>query len=228
VAGIPLIRAARGLKPVLLILAFTFLFTSFTFSASSLDTVTYDAFSFFSLEFAVPQTIAFIGGFGIVPLGILRGLYFALRITLLVSVTTLLTFTTSIVSLTDAIASFLSPLRLIRVPVEDLAMMFTIGLRFIPLTAAEVEKIMVAQTARGVRFDRGGLIKRARAYIPVMVPLFVNLFRRADELAAAMESRCYEGAGRTRLKVARLTAGDLIVGLCGSATFIALGVASLL
>ncbi|MCL1891623.1 MAG: energy-coupling factor transporter transmembrane protein EcfT [Coriobacteriia bacterium] len=228
VAGIPLARAVRGLFPVLFILAFTFLFNAFTFTATPAQSVAFDTVSLFGTALEVPQSISLIGGFGIVPLGVVRGLYFALRITLLVSVTTLLTFTSSIVALTDAISSLLSPLRFVGVPVEDVAMMFTIALRFIPLTTAEVEKIMVAQSSRGVRFDQGGLIKRARAYVPVMVPLFVNLFKRADELAAAMESRCYEGAGRTRLKVSRLAARDWVVGLAGTAFFVALGVLSLL
>jgi len=223
-ARIPLIRAARGLKPVLLILAFTFLFNAFTFSAASLDNLTYDSFTFLGAEYLLPHTVSLIGGFGIVPLGVSRGLYFALRITLLVSVTSLLTFTSSIVALTDAITSLLSPLRVIKVPVEDVAMMFTIALRFIPLTTAEVEKIMVAQTARGVRFDKGGLIKRARAYVPVMVPLFVNLFKRADELAAAMEGRCYQGKGRTKLNDARLAVGDILIGLIGTLLLIVLGI----
>ena len=228
IAGIPLARAVRGLKPVLFILAFTFLFNSFTFSAESIENVSYDAFLFLGTEYAVPHTVSLIGGFGIVPLGILRGLFFVLRITLLVSVTTLLTFTSSIVALTDAISSLLAPLRFLRVPVEDVAMMFTIALRFIPLTAAEVEKIMVAQIARGVRFDQGGLLKRARAYVPVMIPLFVNLFRRADELASAMESRCYIGAGRTRLNKKRLVLSDLAIGLIGTVSLVALGLVGLL
>ena len=242
-AGIPLARAARGLKPVLLILAFTFLFNAFTFGAlgtegafveeisadvPAAEGLMYDTLSFFGAEYTVPHSIALIGSFGIVPLGVLRGLYYALRITLLVSITSLLTFTSSIVSLTDAISSLLSPLRVLKVPVEDIAMMFTIALRFIPVTAAEVEKIMVAQASRGVRFDKGGPIKRVHAYVPVMVPLFVNLFKRADELGAAMESRCYVGKGRTQLKVTHLGINDLLIGLLGTALFVAVGVLSLL
>lgn len=223
-AKIPLKRAARGLKPVLFILAFTFLFNAFTFAAADADNITYDTVTLFGTEYLIPHTVSLIKNFGVVPPGVVRGLYFALRITLLVSITSLLTFTSSIVSLTDALTSILRPLRLVRVPVEDVAMMFTIALRFIPLTTEEVEKIMVAQTARGANFSKGGLIKRARALVPVMVPLFVNLFKRADDLAAAMEGRCYQGAGRTTLNETKLRPSDLVIALIGTALLITLGI----
>ncbi|MDR3053728.1 MAG: energy-coupling factor transporter transmembrane protein EcfT [Coriobacteriales bacterium] len=215
IAGVPLKRAARGFKPVLLILAFTFFANALTFSAVPFDPATASD---------IPQSIALIGSFGVRPFGALQGLYFVLRIAALVSITSLLTFTSSVVSLADAITKLLAPLRLLRVPVEDIATMFSIALRFIPLTAEEAEKIMVAQSARGVRFDQGGPLKRARAWVPVMIPLFVNLFRRADELAAAMESRCYVGKGRTHLKVVVLQARDLVTGCVGTALLIVIGV----
>lgn len=104
-------------------------------------------------------------------------------------------------------------------------MMLTVALRFIPTTAEEAEKIIVAQVARGARFDTGGLIKRARAYVPVLVPLFVNLFRRADELATAMEARCYRGGeGRTRFTESRMTATDWVALALGGITMISTGV----
>ncbi len=116
-----------------------------------------------------------------------------------------LTYTTTPIELTDAIESLLSPLRLIRLPVHEFAMMMTIALRFIPTLMEETSKIMNAQKARGVDFSEGGLIKRAKALIPILIPLFVSSFRRADELALAMECRCYRGGkGRTKMTVHRL------------------------
>ncbi|MBU4555480.1 MAG: energy-coupling factor transporter transmembrane protein EcfT, partial [Actinobacteria bacterium] len=150
------------------------------------------------------------------------GVFFALRIVLLVMGTSLVTLTTSPVQLTDGLERVLSPLERFRVPVGELAMMLTIALRFIPTTAEEAEKIIVAQTARGARFDKGGIIKRARAYVPVLVPLFVSLFRRADELATAMETRCYRGGtGRTRLHLSVLGRSDWGIMLLSSAVMLA-------
>lgn len=253
VARIPARRALRGLKPVLFILAFTFLANALTFGALDPATPTEQAAAqaaaagtasaemaleshavqqatllslpWFGLDFSldVPQSIPLIGSFGIRPLGIVRGLYFALRISLLVLVTSLLTYTTSVVSLTDAIGKLLAPLRAVRVPVEDIAMVFTIALRFIPLTASEAEKLVVAQSARGARFNQGGPLTRIRAWIPVMIPLFVNLFRRADHLAQAMESRCYVGRGRTQLAHGHLTGRDAAWAVCGSALLVGIG-----
>jgi energy-coupling factor transport system permease protein len=157
-----------------------------------------------------------LGPIGISGPGLSRGLFFAVRIVLLVLGTSLVTLTTSPVALTDALSRLMGPLRFVRVPVDDVAMMFSIALRFIPTTAEEAEKIIVAQTARGAVFDEGGPVKRARAWVPVLVPLFVNLFRRADDLAIAMESRCYTGRGRTRLHEARMRVVDwaaLVVGV---------------
>ena len=217
---IPFRLAFRGLKPILLLLIFTFLANSLTLSALpwgqaplAPDTGPFD----------IPQSIALIGGFGIRPLGVLRGLYFALRIILLVSVTGLLTYTTPVVALADGIVALMRPLARLKVPTEDIAMMFSIALRFIPITAEEAEKVMVAQSARGAVFTKGGPIKRARAWIPVIIPLFVNLFRRADELASAMETRCYTGKGRTHLRSAKLAAFDLIAALVGATALITLG-----
>ncbi|MCL2806844.1 MAG: energy-coupling factor transporter transmembrane protein EcfT [Coriobacteriia bacterium] len=254
VACIPVRMALRGLKPIFFILVFTFLANALTFSASEtalvaghmavgavpLDNATAEAmqtayaeerYQLLSLPFVgqvffldLPQSVPLIGSFGIKPLGIIKGLYFVLRISLLVLTTSLLTYTTSIVSLTDAISKLLAPLRAFKVPVEDIAMVFTIALRFIPLTASEAEKLMVAQSARGATFNQGGLVKRAKAWIPVMIPLFVNLFRRADHLAQAMESRCYVGRGRTQLAHSRIKGTDICWAVIGSAVLIAIGI----
>ncbi|MCL2491303.1 MAG: energy-coupling factor transporter transmembrane protein EcfT [Coriobacteriia bacterium] len=141
-----------------------------------------------------------VSGLGISYPGALRGLYFMLRLLALVSATTLIALTTSPVSLTDAITSILSPLRVLHVPVDDIALVFSIALRFIPTIADEAERIVLAQTARGAQFTTGSILTKVKAWIPVLVPLLVQLFRRADNLALAMESRCYTGEGRTRLR----------------------------
>jgi energy-coupling factor transport system permease protein len=109
----------------------------------------------------------------------------------------------------------LRPLRVVRFPVDDAAMMMSIALRFMPTTAEEAERIVVAQTARGARFSEGGPVARARAWVPVLVPLFVRLFRRADDLAIAMEARCYRGEGRTRLREPRMRTADWVTLVMG-------------
>jgi len=220
IAKIPLRRAFRGLKPILILLVFTFLANALTLSALPWgEAPLVEGAGILS----IPESIALIGSFGVKTMGTLRGLYFALRIILLVCSTSLLTYTTPIVSLTDALVSLMRPLARLRVPTEDIAMMLSIALRFIPITAEEAEKIMVAQSARGAVFNRGGLIRRAKAWIPVMIPLFVSLFRRADELAKAMDGRCYTGQGRTHLRVVELKAHDLVIGVIGALALILLG-----
>ena len=148
-----------------------------------------------------------------------------LRIVMLVAGTFLLTYTTSPISLTDGLESLLSPLKRIRFPVHELAMMMSIALRFIPTLIEETDKIISAQKARGADFETGGLIRRAKALLPVLVPLFVSAFRRADELAVAMECRCYHGGeGRTRMKQMKLHGRDLVSGLATAAVFVAAAV----
>ena len=133
------------------------------------------------------------------------------RIICLIVGTSLLTYTTSPIDLTDAIERLLSPLKKIKVPVHELAMMMTIALRFIPTLIEETDKIMSAQKARGADMETGSLIQRAKALIPVLIPLFVSSFRRAEELALAMECRCYHGGeGRTRMKQLKTSAVDYI------------------
>ena len=149
--------------------------------------------------------------------GLEAAFFMVLRIMLLICGTFLLTYTTSPIALTDALERLLSPLKKIKVPVHELAMMMSIALRFIPTLIEETDKIMSAQKARGADFETGSLIRRAKALIPILVPLFVSAFRRADELATAMECRCYHGGnGRTRLKVLRFGANDLIAFLVGA------------
>ena len=143
--------------------------------------------------------------------GLDRAFKMVLRIVLLVTGTFLLTYTTSPLSLTDGLERLLSPLKKLHVPVHEMTLMMSMALRFIPTLIEETDKIMSAQKARGADFETGGLVQRAKALIPVLVPLFVSAFRRADELAVAMECRCYNGGeGRTRMKVLRFTSADII------------------
>ncbi len=146
--------------------------------------------------------------------GIYSAFFLVLRVTTLVAGTSLLTLTTTPVALTDALELMLSPLKRIKFPAHELAMMMTIALRFIPTLIEEADKIMKAQLARGADFESGNILRRAKAMLPVLIPLFVNSFRRADELAMAMESRCYHGGeGRTRMRVLRFALGDLWAAL---------------
>ena len=141
-------------------------------------------------------------------------MHYCLRLLFLVIGTSLLTLTTSPVSLSDGLELLLSPLKVIHFPAHELAMMMTIALRFIPTLLEEADKIMKAQMARGADFESGNLLARAKAMVPLLVPLFVSAFRRAGDLATAMESRCYRGGeGRTRLRVLKLTRADLYASL---------------
>lgn len=206
VSGVPLRLVARGLRAISFLLVFTLLAHALRWNPAT-------------------ETVLRFGPVGVDGAGALTGLFFAVRIVLLVLGTSLITLTTSPVQLTDGLERIMSPLRLLRVPVGELAMMLTIALRFIPTTAEEAEKILVAQSARGARFDSGGPLARARAYLPVLVPLFVNLFRRADELATAMETRCYRGGvGRTRLHLSVMTLKDWVTMLAGVAIMLAVAV----
>ena len=143
--------------------------------------------------------------------GVSTAVFMTVRIICLIVGTSLLTYTTSPIDLTDAIERLLSPLKKLHVPVHELAMMMTIALRFIPTLIEETDKIMSAQKARGAQLETGSLMQRARALVPVLIPLFVSSFRRAEELALAMECRCYHGGeGRTRMKQLKTSAVDYI------------------
>ena len=142
--------------------------------------------------------------------GVINAVLIVLRIVLLIVATSVfMTYTTTPLALTDALEHLLSPLKKIRVPVHEFAMMMTIALRFIPPLIDETHKIINAQTARGADFSSGSIVKRAKALIPILIPLFISAFRRADELATAMECRCYTGGeGRTRMNVPKTAAKD--------------------
>ena len=150
--------------------------------------------------------------------GVERSVQMILRIILLIAGTFLLTYTTSPMALTDGMERLLSPLKKIGLPIHEITMMMSMALRFIPTLIEETDKIMSAQKARGADFENGSLLQRAKALLPILVPLFVSSFRRADELAVAMESRCYHGgSGRTRMKQLRFSRGDLWALLLGAA-----------
>jgi len=193
---IPLSFVVRVLRPVLIIAAFTLIVNSFTVLPAGAP-VTEGTFA--------------LGRIGITADGFIRGTFFVTRLGLVMLSTSLVTLTTSPVSLTDGMASLMRPLRRVGVPVDDVATMMSIALRFIPTIADEVDRIVTAQTARGARFEDGRLIDRMRAWIPVLIPLFVQMFRRADTLAMAMEARCYGSATRTRLREIRLRTSDVAV-----------------
>lgn len=148
--------------------------------------------------------------------GLAKAAMMSLRIILLIVGTFMLTYTTSPIALTDGLEIMLNPLKKIKVPVHEMAMMMSMALRFIPTLIEETDKIMSAQKARGADFETGSLAQRAKALLPILVPLFVSAFRRADELAVAMESRCYHGgSGRTRMKQLRMQGIDIGALLLG-------------
>ncbi len=201
VSRVPPRVALRGLRSVAIILTFTLVAHTLRWGADPSD------------------ALLSLGRLHVSAEGLLTGTFFALRIVVLVVGTSLLTLTTSPVDLAEGLERLMRPLARVRFPAHDVAMMMSVALRFIPATAEEAERIVIAQTARGARFGQGGPVRRARAYLPVLVPLFVGLFRRADRLATAMEARCYRGGeGRTRLREARMSAQDWVVTATGTAT----------
>ena len=190
-ANVPFRMLLRGLKPLRLIIILTFLLNLFFTPGETVW-----------VEFWIIR---------VTREAFLQALFYSLRLVFLVLGTSMLTLTTSPVALSDGIEILLTPLKKIHFPAHELAMMMTIALRFIPTLLEETDKIMKAQMARGADFESGNLISRAKAMVPLLVPLFVSAFRRAGDLAMAMESRCYHGGeGRTRLRVLKITRGDWI------------------
>ncbi len=189
VSSIPLKSIVRGMKPLVFILVFTGLLNIF---------------------FTAGETVLVqFWGITITLEGIVRAFFMVIRILMLITGTFLLTYTTSPISLTDGLESLMSPLKALHVPVHELSMMMCIALRFIPTLIEETDKIMSAQKARGADFESGSLIDRVQALVPILVPLFISAFRRADELATAMECRCYQGGdGRTKMKLLRYKSND--------------------
>ena len=153
--------------------------------------------------------------------GLHNAIFVTIRIATLVLISSVLTFTTSPSDLTDALEKLMKPLAFFHVKVHEIAMMMTIALRFLPILTQETNKIMMAQMARGADFETGGIIRRAKAMVPILVPLFVSAFRRANDLAMAMEARCYHGgSGRTRMKPLKYRRADWIA-LSGAALYLA-------
>ena len=171
-----------------------------------------------NLFYGQGEPIAQFWIFKITKSGLENAIFMVLRISLLVAGTFMLTYTTSPISLTDGLESLLSPLKKLHAPVHELSMMMSIALRFIPTLIEETDKIMSAQKARGADFESGNLLSRAKAMVPILVPLFISAFRRADELATAMECRCYHGGeGRTKLSELHYQTRDWVAYLTGAA-----------
>ena len=205
VSKIPFKFVLKGLKPLIFIIVFTGILNVFMTDGRTAFTIPFTPFR------ATWE-------------GIRLAVFIIVRLVLLIMGTSILTLTSSPISLTDGIEHLLSPLNKIKMPVHELAMMMTIAIRFIPTLLEETEKIMKAQTARGADFESGNILKRAKALVPLLVPLFISAFRRADELAMAMESRCYHGGnGRTRMKQLKFESVDYIC-LSVSAAFFAAGI----
>ncbi len=195
VAGIPFSYALCGLKPMLPVLVLMWVFQLFLYSTAEAEVL----FSWWL--------------FTATDKGLHMGNLITLRVLFLFTVTTILTLTTSIVNLTDGLESLLKPLRKIGLPSQELVMTMVIALRFVLILAEELDKIVKAQMARGVAFDRGNFIQKTRKVFPVFLPLFINAFKRAEELIVAMEARSYSGGkGRTKMKTLHPGRIDLAAG----------------
>lgn len=207
ISKIPPVMILRSLKPVVPIIVFTSVLNMFFIDGRVL-------FQWWILKLTAE--------------GVKTAVFMSVRIVCLIAGTSLLTYTTSPIALTDGIERLCNPLKRFKLPVHELAMMMTIALRFVPTLLEETEKIMAAQKARGADMESGGLVQRIKALIPVLIPLFVSAFRRAFDLATAMESRCYNGgSGRTKMKVLKLGRVDFTsIALCVLflAAFIALNI----
>lgn len=190
---VPFKFVIRGLRPILMIILITFII---------------------NILMTPGKILLQVGFIKITEEGLRQAGFMAIRLTLLIMGTSLLTLTTSPIILTDGIESLLSPFKRFGLPAHELAMMMTIALRFIPTLLDETEKIMKAQKSRGADFESGNLVSRAKNLVPLLVPLFVSAFRRADELAMAMEARCYRGGeNRTRMRQLKISKGDYVASV---------------
>lgn len=190
ISKVPLKFILKGIKPLFFIILITFTINVFMTKG---------------------EVLVELGPLVVTKEGLSQAVFMALRLVFLITGTSLLTLTTSPIVLTDGIEKLLSPFKRIGLPAHELAMMMTIALRFIPTLLEETDKIMKAQMARGADFESGNILRRAKNLVPLLVPLFINAFRRADELATAMEARCYRGGeNRTRLNELRLKRVDFI------------------
>ena len=195
IAKLPIKFILKGLRPLMFIILITF---------------------FINIFLTQGEVIVELGPISITKQGLSQASFMALRLIFLITGTSLLTLTTSPISLTDGIEKLLLPFSKVGLPAHELAMMMTIALRFIPTLLEETDKIMKAQMARGADFESGNILRRARNLVPLLVPLFINSFRRADDLATAMEARCYRGGeGRTRLNELKLEKHDIVIFIGG-------------
>lgn len=200
ISGVPLKYTLRGLKPLLVIIILSTVINIFNTDGTPISNIV--PFKYITYK------------------GLIVAAKLSVRLVLVVVSGSLLTFTTTPIMLTDGIEKLLNPLKRIGVPAHELAMMMSIALRFIPTLLEETDKIMKAQASRGADFDTGNLVQRAKSFVPVLVPLFVSAFRRADELATAMEARCYRGGtGRTRMRQLQLTGADFRIILTSAVFF---------
>ncbi|MEG0503497.1 MAG: energy-coupling factor transporter transmembrane component T [Raoultibacter sp.] len=221
---IPFGRMAKLLIPVYVILAFTLVFNSFALDVANVGSA-YGIGEVSAGALSGVAPIPLIGSFGFVPEGFARGSFYVLRIIFLVLASFVVSFTTTSNDLTDALNDFLKPLRVFKVPTHDIATMISIALRFIPITAEEFESVRAAQWARGAAFSEGSLMDRLRAWQTVLIPLFVGLFRRADSLALAMESRCYGiGVAQTKLDPRAISLSSAAILFAGLTVCIGLSV----
>lgn len=196
VAGISFKYAIRGMKPVLYIIIFTMVLNMF---------------------FTKGNVLLSIGPAKITEEGLILAAVVSIRVFLLIASASIMTYTTTPITLTDGIEKLMKPLNKVKFPVHEMAMMMTIALRFIPTLIDETDKIMKAQAARGADIGSGNLLARAKSFIPVLIPLFVSSFRRADDLAVAMEARCYRGSeGRTSMRILKFSSIDvaILAGFC--------------
>ena len=204
VSRVPLLLMLKALKPLSWIIAFTFV----------IHLVSTPGDAFFHVWL-----------FDLTWQGAAKGFFIALRLALLILLSALLTYTTSPLALTDALETLMQPVKRVGVPAHEIAMMMTIALRFVPTLIEEADKIMKAQQARGADLTEGSVIERVKGFVPVLVPLFISAFRRADDLALAMEARCYRGGvGRTQMKALRISSIDYVAYAFGALFFAALAV----
>ena len=193
ISKVPFKFIAKGLKPIMVLIIFTMIVNAFATPGTAI-------FSVWKLTMTYE--------------GVDRAVFMAIRLVLLIFGSSLLTLSTKPIQLTDGLEKLFSPLKVVGLPAHELAMMMTIALRFIPTLLEETDKIMKAQTARGADFESGNLKDRAKALVPLLVPLFVSAFRIASDLAMAMEARCYRGGdGRTKMHEARFRSNDLVAAL---------------
>lgn len=223
VAKLPLGQLAKTLVPLYFILAFTLVFNALTLNPQAVESYGVGGLSGGFFDGSAP--VVLWGSLAFVPGGLERGAFYVVRIALLCMAGLVLAYTTESERLTMGLEYLLRPLQKLGLPTQDLSMMLTVALRFIPLSVEELQQIRMAQMARGASFETGGPVQRVKAWGPVMVPLFVNLYRRAETLAFALDARCYGAEPvQTSMRTLHLAAFDWVALVAGSAACVALAV----